>query len=244
MTVHKLRLGMALLACLLLSACSTYDPDTTTELPGNTNNSARESSTAPAMPRSDAEAGAVEIAEEQQPSVDLQSEDGSDWAPAPSVTRPRTGGYVGNQAPEFQGISNWINSEPLTMEALRGKVVLVDFWTYTCINCINVMPSLKDWHMKYADKGLVIVGVHSPEFDFEKPTANVVKATNIFGLEYPVAQDNDFTTWRSYSNRYWPAAYLIDQQGIIRYRHFGEGAYEETENQIRKLLEEIGADLS
>ena len=156
----------------------------------------------------------------------------------------RIGSLVGDQAPEFRGISNWINSEPLTMEDLRGKVVLVDFWTYTCYNCINTMPYLRDWHEKYAEKGLVIVGVHSPEFDHEKPYDNVVDATIRHELDYPVAQDNDFKTWRSYNNRYWPAEYLIDKSGVVRYRHFGEGAYEETENVIRDLLEEAGADLS
>ena len=156
----------------------------------------------------------------------------------------KTGGMVGDRAPEFTGILEWINSEPLTMQELRGKVVLVNFWTYTCVNCINTMPYLKDWYAKYADQGLVIVGVHSPEFEFEKPTANVVEATVKFGLEYPVAQDNDFATWWSYDNRYWPAEYLVDKDGVIRYRHFGEGAYEETENLIRILLQETGVGLS
>ena len=156
----------------------------------------------------------------------------------------KTGGMVGDRAPEFTGILEWINSEPLTMEELRGKVVLVDFWTFACHNCIATMPYLKDWHAKYADQGLVIVGVHSPEFEFEKPTASVVKATVKFGLEYPVAQDNDFATWWSYDNRYWPAEYLVDKEGVIRYRHFGEGAYEETESQIRALLQETGVVLS
>ena len=156
----------------------------------------------------------------------------------------RAGGDVGNIAPEFQGISNWINSEPLTMEGLRGKVVLIDFWTLACHNCIETMPYLKDWHEKYTEQGLVIMGVHTPEFDFEHETKNVVNSTIRYGLEYPVAQDNDFATWDSYSNRYWPAEYLIDKDGIVPYRHFGEGAYEETENQIRGLLGELSGDLS
>ncbi|MCH8839028.1 MAG: redoxin domain-containing protein [Candidatus Marinimicrobia bacterium] len=154
------------------------------------------------------------------------------------------GGQLGNRAPEFTGLTNWINSESLTMEGLQGQVVLVEFWTYTCINCINTMPALKKWHAKYADAGLVIVGVHSPEFAFERDYDNVVEHTIKYGLEYPVAQDNDFATWKAFNNRYWPAEYLIDQHGVIRYRHFGEGAYAETENLIRKLLEETGADLS
>lgn len=155
-----------------------------------------------------------------------------------------SGGRVGNEAPEFKGIVNWINSEPLTMEQLRGKVVLVDFWTYTCVNCIRTFPFLKEWHAKYADKGLVIVGVHSPEFEFEKITGNVVNSANSFGLEYAIAQDNDFETWKNYSNRFWPAKYLVDSEGVIRYTHFGEGAYLETEARIRDLLEDSGAILS
>ncbi len=150
----------------------------------------------------------------------------------------------GAKAPEFQGIANWINSRPLTMEELRGRVVLIDFWTYTCVNCIRTMPYLKDWHAKYASHGLVIVGVHSPEFEFEKLTENVTENAQDFGLEYPIAQDNDFQTWRAYRNRFWPAKYLVDQVGVVRYNHFGEGAYDETERQIRKLLEEAGADVT
>ena len=130
------------------------------------------------------------------------------------------------------------------MEGLRGKVVLIDFWTYTCVNCIRTLPYLKDWQSKYAEKGLVIVGVHSPEFEFEKLTNNVVRSINDFGLEYPVAQDNDFGTWRAYNNQFWPAKYLIDQDGVVRFTHFGEGAYSETEGQIRSLLQETGVDLS
>ena len=169
--------------------------------------------------------------------------------PAPAATPDveltgRIGGKVGDQAPEFRQITNWINSDPLTMEGLRGKVVLIDFWTYTCVNCIRTLPYITDWHSKYADKGLVIVGVHSPEFEFEKVTENVAKSSQEYGLEYPIAQDNSFGTWRSYSNRYWPAKYLVDQNGIVRYSHFGEGAYGETEQRIRQLLEETGADLS
>ena len=152
-------------------------------------------------------------------------------------------GEVGDQAPEFQRVANWINSPPLTMEALRGQVVLIDFWTYTCVNCIRTFPYLKEWYAKYADKGLKIVGVHTPEFEFEKVTENVVRSAGEYGLGWPIAQDNDFGTWRAYSNRFWPAKYLVDQHGIVRYTHFGEGAYSETEEQIRRLLEEAGADL-
>jgi thiol-disulfide isomerase/thioredoxin len=143
------------------------------------------------------------------------------------------------KAPELAGIQGWINSEPLKIEELRGKVVLVDFWTYSCINCIRTIPHLNIWHDKYSNKGLVIVGVHTPEFEFEKNYENVKNAVNNYGIKYAVAQDNDYETWRAYSNRYWPRKYIIDKEGNIRYDHIGEGAYEETELVIQKLLREI-----
>lgn len=150
----------------------------------------------------------------------------------------------GPMAAEPVGIYAWINTEPLTLEQLRGKVVLVDFWTYTCVNCVRTFPYLKLWHSRYADDGLVILGIHTPEFEFEKNYWNVLEATEENGIAWPVAQDNDFETWKAYENRFWPAKYLIDQDGIIRYTHFGEGKYAETEEEIRKLLAEAGADLS
>ncbi len=152
----------------------------------------------------------------------------------------KVGGAVGNLAPEFGGIEAWINGGPLTMEELRGRVVLIDFWTYTCINCINTYPFLRQMQARYADEGLVIVGVHSPEFAFEKDYDNVVAATKKDNLVWTMAQDNDFVTWRRYGNRYWPAEYLIDKGGVVRYTHFGEGAYAETEAVIRELLAETG----
>ena len=139
-------------------------------------------------------------------------------------------------APEFTGVSHWLNGAPQSMSALRGKVVLVDFWTYTCINCIHTLPFVKQWDQAYRDKGLVVVGVHTPEFPVERQTGNVAAAIKRFGIEYPVAQDNDYATWDAYGNRYWPALYLIDRQGNIVYRHFGEGRYEETEAEIQRLL--------
>ena len=164
--------------------------------------------------------------------------------PEPTPDPRQDRGELGTRAPEFRGISNWINSPPLTMEELRGQVVLIDFWTYTCVNCIRTLPYLKEWHDKYADKGLTIVGVHAPEFEFEKVTENVVRSAEEYGLGWPIAQDNDFKTWRDYANRYWPAKYLVDQHGTIRYLHFGEGRYLQTEEWIRDLLEEAGVDLS
>ena len=147
-------------------------------------------------------------------------------------------------APELAGTQAWINSAPLKIQGLRGKVVLIDFWTYTCINCIRTFPYLKLWHSKYADDGLVIIGVHAPEFQFEHELENVQQAVTNHGISWPVVQDNDFETWRAYQNHYWPTKYLIDKDGIMRYSHVGEGAYAETESQIRALLEEAGADLS
>lgn len=139
-------------------------------------------------------------------------------------------------APEITGITAWINSNPLTINELKGKVVLIDFWTYSCINCIRTFPYITDWYAKYKDKGLVIIGVHTPEFEFEKDFNNVKKATERFGILYPVAMDNNFKTWNAYSNNFWPAHYLIDQNGVVRQVHYGEGAYMETENAIRELL--------
>ncbi|NMK49595.1 thioredoxin family protein [Achromobacter sp. Bel] len=143
-------------------------------------------------------------------------------------------------APEFTGIENWLNSPPLTLASQRGKVVLVDFWTYTCINCIRTLPYVTSWHQKYQDQGLVVVGVHTPEFPFERSTANVQKALERFKITYPVAQDNRYATWEAYRNQYWPAVYLIDKQGRIAYRHFGEGNYAETEAEIQRLLAQPG----
>ena len=141
-------------------------------------------------------------------------------------------------APEFQGISTWLNSAPLTIAGLKGKVVLVDFWTYTCINCIRTLPYVTKWYDTYKDKGLVVVGVHTPEYAFERKTSNVKDAIGRFKINYPVAQDNRYATWSAYNNMYWPAVYLVDKKGRIVYTHFGEGAYAETEGQIRRLLAE------
>lgn len=139
-------------------------------------------------------------------------------------------------APEFAGIEAWLNSNPLTMQGLKGKVVLIDFWTYSCINCVRTLPYITDWDSKYRDQGLVIVGVHSPEFEFEKKLDNVKAAIAQHGIRYPVALDNNLSTWVNFNNRYWPAHYLIDREGKVVYTHFGEGKYDVTENNIRYLL--------
>ena len=145
------------------------------------------------------------------------------------------------KAPEFAKITGYINTEPINLKNLKGKIVLVDFWTYSCINCIRTIPYLVDWNEKYADKGLVIVGIHSPEFEFEKNIDNVKAAVQKYGLKYPVLQDNDKGTWDAYQNRYWPRKYLIDNEGYIRYDHIGEGGYAETEKVIQSLLTERAA---
>ena len=162
-------------------------------------------------------------------------------------TPPDALGYVAAgqiPAPAPLGLEGWINSEPLAVEDLRGKVVLLDFWTYTCVNCVRTLSYLKDWHDKYAEEGLLIVGVHTPEFEFEKLRDNVVASVTDLGIEYPVAQDNDYLTFRTYRVQAWPTKYIMDGTGFVRYYHRGEGSYAETEEVIRFLLEERGRDLS
>ncbi|HEV8359585.1 MAG TPA: redoxin domain-containing protein [Candidatus Thermoplasmatota archaeon] len=146
-------------------------------------------------------------------------------------------------AADFQGATGWLgtpDNQPLVLEELRGKVVLVDFWTYSCINCIHTFPYLRTWWERYQDDGLVIVGVHTPEFRFERDAVNVQEARERYGLSYPAALDNDYGVWEAYHNRYWPAEYLVDHWGRVRHTHFGEGGYEETEALIRQLLTEAG----
>ncbi len=171
----------------------------------------------------------------------------ADAGPGIDPSRYAEGGYPETDeltdlgpAPELSGISRWYNSSPLTIKGLRGKVVLVDFWTYSCINCIRTLPHLRDWHARYVDDGLVILGVHSPEFEFEKDPGNVGRAVKDFDISYPVALDAATDTWRNFFNHYWPAHYLIDKTGHIRSVHYGEGEYVDTENEIRELLGEPG----
>jgi len=151
----------------------------------------------------------------------------------------------GDPMPPFAGISKWFNTEkPLSPASLKGKVVLVDFWTYSCVNCLRTLPHLEAWYKRYEPYGFVIVGVHSPEFSFEKQADNVRMALKKYGITYPVAMDNDLRTWDAYQNHYWPAHYFIDRKGVVRYVHFGEGDYAQSEGHIRELLEEGGAKIS
>jgi thiol-disulfide isomerase/thioredoxin len=142
--------------------------------------------------------------------------------------------------PPLDGVTLWLNSEPLSRESLRGKVVLVDFWTYSCINCLRALPFVEAWHEKYRDQGLVVIGVHSPEFAFEKDPRNVRREVDELGLTYPVAVDNDYAVWRAFANQYWPAHYFVDAKGNIRHTHFGEGEYDASERVIQQLLAEAG----
>lgn len=139
-------------------------------------------------------------------------------------------------APEFTGISNWLNSPPLTLASLKGKVVLVDFWTFGCYNCVNTLPYVTKLQEKYGKSGFTVIGIHSPEFPYERSTANVAAAIQKHGITYPVGQDNAFATWNAYGNHYWPAQYIVDQNGHIVYTHAGEGAYDEIDATIAKLL--------
>ncbi|NBV07167.1 MAG: thioredoxin family protein [Proteobacteria bacterium] len=139
-------------------------------------------------------------------------------------------------APEIKGINAWLNSDALTIASLKGKVILIDFWTYSCINCIRTLPYITKWDETYRDKGLVIIGIHSPEFGFEKNINNVKKTLQSYNIKYPVALDNNLDSWTAFKNRFWPAHYLIDKSGNVVYTHFGEGNYTETENNIRYLL--------
>ena len=164
---------------------------------------------------------------------------------------PRDGAFPGGALPDYGAAPGlvatgpWFNAgrsdaEPFTMESLRGRVVIVDFWTYSCINCIRTLPYLRAWYDAYRDEGLVIIGVHTPEFEFEKKPANVARAIRDLGVTWPVVQDNDYAQWTAYANRYWPAHYFIDARGLVRAFHFGEGGYEEGERIVQALLKEAG----
>jgi cytochrome c biogenesis protein CcdA/thiol-disulfide isomerase/thioredoxin len=164
-------------------------------------------------------------------------------APMPEASGPGSGLPVLGRAPEFVDNQRWFNTpgdRPLTLRSLRGRVVLVDFWTYSCINCLRTLPYLTAWDRRYRRDGLTIVGIHSPEFPFEKEASNVEEAIERNGIEYPVAQDNELATWNAYGNQYWPAEYFVDSRGRVRFAHFGEGEYGEKEKVIRELLAEAG----
>ena len=156
------------------------------------------------------------------------------------MTHPPAPLSVEGELPSFDGATGWLNSPPLTAEALRGKVVLVEFWTFTCVNWLRTLPYVRAWAEKYKDQGLVVIGVHTPEFSFEKDTENVRRAAKELRVDYPIALDSDYAIWRAFSNEYWPALYFADAQGRIRHHHFGESEYEQSEMIIQQLLAEAG----
>ena len=166
----------------------------------------------------------------------LQPGDRSPHTGKPGEASPGVEGTL----PPLTGAASWLNSPPLTRESLRGKVVVINFWTYSCINCLRTLPYVRAWEEKYRTDGLVVVGVHAPEFAFEKDAGNVAKALRDLGITYPVALDSDYEIWRAFDNRYWPALYLVDGRGRIRYHRFGEGGYEDSERVIQRLLAENG----
>lgn len=145
---------------------------------------------------------------------------------------------IEGKLPSLVGATTWLNSPPLTVDELRGKVVLINFWTYTCINWLRQLPYVRAWAEKYQEQGLVVIGVHTPEFEFEKTTDNVCRATTDMSIDYPIAVDNDYAVWRAFGNHYWPALYFVDRQGRIRHHHFGEGEYGRSERVIQQLLSE------
>lgn len=151
------------------------------------------------------------------------------------------GSPIEGEMPSLTGAVSWLNSAPLTSSGLRGKVVMIDFWTYSCINCLRALPYVKQWYAQYKDRGFVVIGIHAPEFAFEKNEGNVKRAVRDLGITYPVALDNNYAIWQAFNNQYWPAHYFIDAMGQIRGHHFGEGNYEESEQTIRRLLDEAGA---
>ncbi len=236
-TARLLLITAIALATLLAAACvAESEPDTT----------ATEAETASMSDESDSTQAAApaQQSDESAKTEEAVEDDSGEMMDEPAVTsaakaRPDDAMV----APELTGIVGWLNTEPFTLESQRGNVVLIDFWTYTCINCIRTLPYLKEWHEKYVDEGLVIIGVHTPEFEFEKELNNVKSAVQERELKYAIAQDNEFKTWDAYENRFWPAKYLIDKDGYVRYEHFGEGAYDETEMKIRELLSETGASV-
>ena len=163
-----------------------------------------------------------------------------------SVTHRLTGETpelpVEGHLPGFDGATGWLNSEPLTPEGLRGRVVLVDFWTYTCINWLRTLPYRRAWHEKYADLGVTVIGVHTPEFGFERNVDNIIPRAREFKVDYPIAIDSDYGVWQAFANHYWPALYIADAEGRIRYHHFGEGEYAMSEMVVQQLLLEAGVE--
>ncbi len=158
--------------------------------------------------------------------------------PTPAAAKPETPilAATGKSLPDFEGIQQWLNSSPLTIADLKGSVVLIQFWTFACINCQRTLPYITQWHRQYAAQGLKVIGIHTPEFAFERDPNNIKRALEQHQITYPVPIDNEHKTWKAYSNEYWPHLFLADRQGLMRYDHIGEGAYDTTEQTIQQLL--------
>ena len=244
---RRITSGVVLLTALFLIAAVACGPST--EPAASSDASAGESPTAPpaATTQANTPAPTPESAAGDQPTPAVNDRPAEQPTVVPPPTVPVDSLVSASEIPAIEGIDAWLNTETelqIAGLAAEGNVVLVDFWTYTCINCIRTLPYLRDWWAQYEDDGLVILGIHTPEFEFEKDYQNVADAIETHSVGWPVAQDNNMTTWRNFENRYWPAKYLYNVRGEMIYSHFGEGAYAETEERIRNALVEAGADLS
>ena len=239
----------ALILCLAIACGPSAEPATPSETSPTTASTTASAAEQPAAtaPSTDAAASQSSGTSNEQPTAAADNQAAADPTATSAPPPPAAALARAEDTPEIAGIDAWLNTEmelQIAELAAEGKVVLVDFWTYTCINCIRTLPYLRDWWAQYEDDGLVILGIHTPEFEFEKDYQNVVDALETHSVGWPVAQDNDMVTWRNFDNRYWPAKYLYNIRGEMIYSHFGEGAYAETEERIRNALVEAGADLS
>ena len=240
----------ALILCLAIACGPSAEPATPSETSPTTASTTASAAEQPAAtaPSTDAAASQSSGTSNEQPTAAADNQAAADPTATSAPPPPPAAALArAEDIPEIAGIDAWLNTETelqIAELAAEGKVVLVDFWTYTCINCIRTLPYLRDWWAQYEDDGLVILGIHTPEFEFEKDYQNVVDALETHSVGWPVAQDNDMVTWRNFDNRYWPAKYLYNIRGEMIYSHFGEGAYAETEERIRNALVEAGADLS
>ena len=252
--MRRITPGVAFLTALILTIAIACGPSAEPAASSETSPAAAPT-TAPAAeqsaataPAADAKANRTDGTTSEQPTAAPDSQAAVEPTATSAPARPQTVPIrSAEDIPTIEGIDAWLNAEmelQIAELAAEGKVVLVDFWTYTCINCIRTLPYLRDWWAQYEDDGLVILGIHTPEFEFEKDYQNVADAIETHSVGWPVAQDNNMTTWRNFENRYWPAKYLYNVRGEMIYSHFGEGAYAETEERIRNALVEAGADLS
>ena len=226
-------LGVAVIAAVIAIGLG-WDTGVLTRLSFNSTNRI-EQSLLDALPGNAVDAGGPGMIMSDKMSGSMAMSDSMMMSGAAASGPPIEGDF-----PPLDGAVAWLNSQPLTPQGLRGKVVLVDFWTYSCINCLRALPYVKAWYERYKDHGLVVIGVHTPEFAFEKDAGNVQRAVRDFAVTYPVALDNDYAIWRAFNNQFWPAHYFIDAEGRIRGHHFGEGNYEESERLIRELLAAAG----